>query len=72
MAEMTNMELITQPIKEAYVRIELRAQDGGLLENLEGELLTLSGNVDSDSDIRRTATIELHLDKYIALSVSKN
>lgn len=64
MAEMTNMELITQPIKEAYVRIELRAQDGGLLENLEGELLTLSGNVDSDSDIRRTATIELHLDKY--------
>ena len=35
MAEMTNMELITQPIKEAYVRIELRAQDGGLLENLE-------------------------------------
>ena len=61
MADKTNLELVTQQVKTVFVKAEIRDDQKKLIGSFEGELLGLSQNIDSESDIRRTATLQAHL-----------
>ena len=61
MAGKTNLELVTQQVKTVFVKAEIRDDQKKLIGSFEGELLGLSQNIDSESDIRRTATLQAHL-----------
>lgn len=59
---MTDMELILQPTKEAYLKLSLVDNRYQEIDQLEGELIDLSLTISAESDIRRVASANLHFD----------
>lgn len=59
---MTDMELVTQPAKRVRMKVEMCDKNLNLIDEIDGDMLSLSLNIDSASDIRRTITLSMHMD----------
>lgn len=54
-----DIKLVRQPSVECFVRVHVLNEDGTVLDSLEGVISGGSGNIDANSDIRRTCSFTI-------------
>lgn len=58
---MTDLDLVLQPSKQAYVKLTLLDTSYWEIGELQGELVEISLTVSANSDIRRVSSVTLHI-----------
>lgn len=56
-----DINLLFQPTKQIYSKVEILNKDYMVIQNIEGKLISDSGNVDASSNVRRTYNCSLQI-----------